>query len=360
MQSIAEFLPEQLLLAPEVCWLRSAHNMQEAHSPSISVVIPSYNRAALLPRAIASVLSQTFSDLECIVVDDGSTDQTPQVMAGFQDPRLRVIRLPGNGGYSRAINTGIRVARGRLIAFLDSDDEWLPKKLERQVARLHGCGDPGATVVYCRCTVRDALSGRIWRRPHMVYEGDVFRYLLGGWHPTTPSLLLVDRRSLLGVGGFNENLPCAQDYDLWLRLAEASYRFVATDEVLVIKHEYSDDQMSDDPTTPLKANEILDRRWGSVIRRHLGWVGYRRWRRRRWSIVQWAYFRSIKIATAHGRHIEAWRNWVGMCRHLPYSIRYVCSAFLMMVLGFRRYYLLVHAVDTVRRSVHRPQSVTTT
>ena len=328
-------------------------------SPQVSVVIPSYNRATLLPRAITSVLAQTFSDLECIVVDDGSTDQTTQVVAGFQDPRLRMVRLPGNGGYSRANNIGIRLARGELIAFLDSDDEWQPEKLERQMARLRECGDPGATVVYCRCTVRDALSGRIWRRPHMVYEGDVFRRLLEGWHPTTPSLLLVDRRSLLEVGGFSESLPCAQDYDLWLRLAEASYRFVATDEVLVIKHEYSSDQMSNDPTAPVRAGEILDRRWGSVIRRHLGWVGYRRWRRCRWGIVQWAHFRSIKIATAHGRRTEAWRYWVRMCRLLPYSMRYVCSAFLMMVLGFRRYYLLVHAVDTVRRNVHRPQSVTT-
>lgn len=72
--------------------------MEESLSPLVSVVIPSYNRAALLPRAITSVLTQTFSDLECIVVDDGSTDQTEQVVAEFQDPRLRVIRLPDNGG----------------------------------------------------------------------------------------------------------------------------------------------------------------------------------------------------------------------------------------------------------------------
>lgn len=334
--------------------------MEESLSPLVSVVISSYNRAALLPRAITSVLTQTFSDLECIVVDDGSTDQTEQVVAEFPDPRLRVVRLPGNGGYSRANNTGIRVARGELIAFLDSDDEWRPEKLERQVARLRECEDPMAAVVYCRCMVRDALSGRMWHRPHLVYEGNVFRHLLEGWHPTTPSLFLVERRSLLAVGGFSETLPSAQDYDLWLRLAEASYRFVATDEVLVVKHEYSDDQMSDDPTAPVSTGEILDRRWGPVILRHLGWTGYRRWRRRRWGVVQWAHFRCIKIATAHGRRAEAWRYWVRMCRLLPYSMRYVCNAFLMIVLGFRRYYLLVHAVDVVRRSVRYPQSVTTT
>lgn len=325
--------------------------MRRSLPPLVSVVIPSYNRAALLPRAITSVLSQTLRDLECIVVDDGSTDHTAQVVAGFSDPRLRVVRLPGNSGCSRATNTGIRAARGKLIAFLDSDDEWLPGKLERQVARLRECGDPKATVAYCRCMVRDALTARMWRRPHLVYEGDVFQHLLEGWHPTTSSLFLIERRSLLEVGGFSENLPCAQDYDLWLRLAEASHRFVAIDDVLVIKHEYGDDQVSDDPTAPVRAGEILDRRWGPPIRRHLGRVGYRRWRRRRWGVVQWAHFRQIKIAVAHGRRIEAWRYWVGMCRLLPHSRRYVCSAFLMMMLGFRRYCLLVHAVEAARGGV---------
>lgn len=334
--------------------------MEESLSPLVSVVIPSYNRATLLPRAITSVLTQTFSDLECIVVDDGSTDQTEQVVAEFQDPRLRVIRLPDNGGGGRARNTGIQVAHGELVAFLDSDDEWLPRKLERQVARLRECGDPMATVAYCRCMVRDTLAGRMWRRPHRVYEGDVFSYLLEGWNPTTLSLFLVERRSLLAVGGFSETLPSAQDYDLWLRLAEASYRFVATDEVMVVKHEYSDNQISDDPTTPVITSEILDCRWGPAIRRHLGWAGYRRWRRNRWNIAQWAHFRRIKIAVAHNRRVEAWRYWARMCRLLPYSRRYVCGAFLMTVLGFRRYYLLVHAVDAVRRSVRHPQSATTT
>ncbi len=300
--------------------------------------------------------------LECIVVDDGSTDQTAQVLAGFQDPRLRVIRLPGNSGYTRANNTALRVARGEFIAFLDSDDEWLPEKLEHQTARLRECKDPLAAAVYCRCAIRDGLTDRTWFEPRVRYTGDVFQHLLSGWHPPPPSQFLVTRRSVLEVGGFSEGLPYAQDYDLWLRLAEASCRFVAMDEALVIKHEYRDDQMSDDPTTSMRAGEILDRRWGPVIRRHLGWAGYRRWRRRRWGIVQWAHFRRVKIAVAHGRRTEAWRNWMGMCRVFPYSysMRYVCSAFLMIVLGFRGYYLLVYVVEAALSSIRRPLSATAT
>lgn len=95
-------------------------------APQVSVVIPTYNRAGVLGRAITSVLSQTFPDLECIVVDDGSTDQTVVLVERFQDPRLRLLRLPVNKGGGHARNVGIQAARGELLAFLDNDDEWLP------------------------------------------------------------------------------------------------------------------------------------------------------------------------------------------------------------------------------------------
>lgn len=331
-------------------------------SPQVSVVIPAYNRAGTLERAITSVLSQTFPDLECIVVDDGSTDQTVALVEGVQDPRLRLLRLPVNKGGSHARNVGIQAARGELLAFLDSDDEWLPQMLERLVVRLRECEDARTTVAYCRCEVRDALTMRMWRQPRVVYGGDVFRYLLGGWQPPTLSVFLMKRTSMLTVGGFDESLPSAQDYSVWLMLAEASQHFVAMDEALVIKHEYEDDQMSDNPIARVRAGEILDRRWGPVIQRHLGWAGYRRWRRGRWRSVQLVHFRRVKVAVAHGRRIEAWRNWVGMCRVFPYSysMRYVCSAFLMIVLGFRGYYLLVYAVEAALGSIRRPLSATAT
>lgn len=228
-----------------------------------------------------------------------------------------------------------------------------PQMLERLVVRLRECEDSRTTVAYCRCEVRDALTMRMWRQPRMVYGGDVFRYLLSGWHPTTLSVFLVKRTSMLEIGGFDESLPSVQDYSTWLMLAEASQHFVAMDEALVIKHEYGDDQRSDNPIARVRAWEILDRRWGPVIQRYLGWVGYFRWKRKRWRSVQLAYFRRIKVAVAHGRRIEAWRNWVGMCRVFlySYSMRYVCGAFLMIVLGFHRYYLLVHTVEAVRDGI---------
>lgn len=103
---------------------------------TVSVIIPTYNRAHLLGRAIQSVLAQTYEDFEIIVVDDASTDVTEQVVKSFADDRINYIRHQKNKGGSSARNTGIKAAKGEFIAFLDSDDEWVPKKLEKEINRL--------------------------------------------------------------------------------------------------------------------------------------------------------------------------------------------------------------------------------
>ncbi|RLF83553.1 glycosyl transferase, partial [Thermococci archaeon] len=104
--------------------------------PTVSVIIPTYNRANLLKRAIASVLNQTFTDFELIVVDDASPDNTPEVVRSINDGRIRYVRLKKNSGGPVARNTGIRKARGRFIALLDDDDEWLPNRLELQIKKF--------------------------------------------------------------------------------------------------------------------------------------------------------------------------------------------------------------------------------
>lgn len=103
------------------------------NNPKVSVIIPTYNRAHLIGRAIKSVLNQTYKDFEIIIVDDGSTDKTEEVVKDFKDERVRYIRREKNKGGSAARNTGIKAARGEYIAFQDSDDEWLPEKLEKQM-----------------------------------------------------------------------------------------------------------------------------------------------------------------------------------------------------------------------------------
>lgn len=132
--------------------------------PIVSVIIPCYNRAAIVRRAIASVRRQTFCDWELIVVDDGSDDQVELEAAVRVDPRIRYIRHLRNRGVSAARNTGIAAARGRFVAFLDSDDEWFPKKLESQVKAV--CMVPAPDCVFCVTqTVIVSSSGRYWVRP---------------------------------------------------------------------------------------------------------------------------------------------------------------------------------------------------
>ena len=211
--------------------------------------------------------------------------------------------------------------------------------------------------MYCLAYRYDGLIRRLSSYRTLVYEEDVFGQLLSGWHPPTASQFLVKRASLLEVGGFDERLPYAEDYDLWLRLAEAHNHFAAVGERLVIKYDYGDQQMTTNPEIQSRASEILDCKWGPVIQRHLGWAGYRRWRRGHWRNAQWTHFRRIKVAVAFGRRMEAWRYWMGMCRLLPYSRWYVCGAFLMIVLGFRGHYILVHAVEAVRHGIRHPRSV---
>lgn len=141
-----------------------------AGSPKVSVIIGTCNRADMLPRAVASVLSQTHEDHELIIVDDRSTDDTPQVVASFRDPRIRSVRLGANGGVVCARNTGIRMARGEYVAFLDDDDECTPNRLTDQVSVLDS--NPGVGLVYgwceevndetghCRVLAQDTHRGR--------------------------------------------------------------------------------------------------------------------------------------------------------------------------------------------------------
>src|ERR1051325_2284165 len=107
----------------------------ESH-PTVSVVIPTYNRASLVVRSIRSVLNQSYADFELLVIDDGSTDDTADAVAGLSDPRVRYVGLPKNGGTAAACNVGIRMSRGRFVSFQGSDDEWLPDNLAEHISML--------------------------------------------------------------------------------------------------------------------------------------------------------------------------------------------------------------------------------
>ena len=150
---------------------------RSTESPRVSVIITTHNRADMLPRAVDSVLAQTFQDYEIIIVDDCSTDHTPEVIAKFDDPRIRSFRHEVNKRQAAAINTGILNALGEYMAFLDDDDEWLPSKLERQTALLDS-SPPKVGLVYGWLDEVNGSTGETTPSYRSAMEGDVFDNLL--------------------------------------------------------------------------------------------------------------------------------------------------------------------------------------
>lgn len=207
-------------------------------APLVSVVVPTYNRAEMVRRAVDSVLSQTFRDFELIVVDDGSTDGTPDVLAPDRE-RLILLRRP-HGGVSRARNIGLDQAAGSLIAFLDSDDLWLPEKLAVQVRFFED--HPQAMI--CQTEEVWLRRGRRVnpRFRHRKPSGDVFIPSLE-LCLVSPSAVMMRRELFERVGRFDEDLPACEDYDLWLRVA-SEFPIHLLDDALVVKHGGHPDQLS--------------------------------------------------------------------------------------------------------------------
>jgi glycosyltransferase involved in cell wall biosynthesis len=206
--------------------------------PLVSVIIPTYNRASLVERAIRSVLTQTFTDYELIVVDDGSHDSTRDLLASF-DSRIAVLSQP-NRGVAAARNLGIRASTGELVAFLDSDDEWLPEKLTAQVA-CYDAADPFFICHTDEIWMRDGQEVR-QRAVHQKQGGRFFERALERCL-ISPSSVVISRKLLDRCGWFDETLPAAEDYDLWLRIT-AFHEVCFIPRPLVIKHGGHADQLS--------------------------------------------------------------------------------------------------------------------
>jgi hypothetical protein len=195
---------------------------------TISVVIPAYNQAPYIAQSVQSVLGQTRGDFELVVVDDGSTDRTPDILAGFRDSRLRVVRQ-ANAGLSAARNAGLRESRAPLVTFLDADDYFLPDKLEVLAAWLDDHPDAGLVVGRARyvdtagATLRDQETIRARPAlPDLLME-----------NPICVSSVLLRRSWLDRAGWFDETLRACEDWDLWLRLLAAGCRMAWLDRPVV-------------------------------------------------------------------------------------------------------------------------------
>ncbi len=200
--------------------------MSAPGAPAFSVILKAYNEERLIGDAIGSVLGQTFEDFELIVVDDGSTDATAEVVRKVSDPRVRMIQQP-NRGVAASINAGASAAHAPRLALIDADDLWLPTFLERMGTALDAT--PGAGFAYTDAWWLQVESGRFFRRSVSEYLGapatppeDPHQMLLAllpaNW---VFGLTAIDRAAFEEVGGIDEDLDAAEDYVLWLRLLAA-------------------------------------------------------------------------------------------------------------------------------------------
>lgn len=233
--------------------------------PAVSIVLPTYEREALIGRSIRSVIEQTYDDFELIVVDDGSTDATAEEVARCGDRRISYIRLDENRGAAAARNVGIRHAAGRFIAFQDSDDEWLPTKLERHVRAFATCAPEvgvvysdmhrirrdGATEYHCSPDVVPGVlidpSTRFYQVCKLGIQSTVIR-----------------RECLTLVGGFNEDFPALEDLELFIRLSQR-YKFHHL-RVPLVRY-YETDGLSKNMAAKLVARALLLRLYQKDLER---------------------------------------------------------------------------------------------
>jgi glycosyltransferase involved in cell wall biosynthesis len=202
----------------------------------VSVIIRTFNRAHSITQAINSALQQTYTDFEILVVDDGSTDDTPEAVQSFADPRIRVLRHHTNLGVGAACNTGIAAANGEYVAWLDSDDLWLPEKLQRQVAFLQRY--PEVDAVFSDVCIHDKdievpsltehmsafrrfVDGRPFGAEFVVSQRQMYLCLLQEV-PIKPTALVVRRGVFDKVGVFDESARSGEDWEFLLRLARVS------------------------------------------------------------------------------------------------------------------------------------------
>lgn len=227
-------------------------------TPTVSVIIPTYNRAHLIGRAIQSVLNQTYQDFEIIIVDDASIDNTEEVVKSFSNKRIRYIRLKENSGGSAAPrNTAIKIARGEYIAFQDSDDEWLPEKLEKQI-RVFEKVSPEVGIVYTDMwTVDKNGKKKYWHSPRrMPEDGIIYREVLGYRLMNIGISSAMIRGSCFDkVGLFDERMPRHQDLEFFIRLSKY-YLFYHINEPL-IKYFDIGERLSSNNKALITATELI-------------------------------------------------------------------------------------------------------
>ncbi len=203
--------------------------------PRVDVIIPTFNSAASICEAVDSALAQTFQAIAVLVVDDGSTDDTRELVASRFGRQSNVSLLhQANAGPAAARNLGIRQSRSDLVAFLDSDDLWAPDKLEKQVGQLDG--HPEAGLSFCDVTIEGDGDPRVTRFMRKRYRGDTsVRGIIEADFPGCTPSVVVRRTVLDELGGFDESFPNNEDWDLWIRIVTRYPVFFIEEPLAVVR-----------------------------------------------------------------------------------------------------------------------------
>jgi len=235
--------------------------------PLVSVIIPTYGRSEMLQRAIKSVLNQTYTNIEIIVVDDNDANskyrkETEESLEKYlNNNQIVYIKHAQNAGGCVARNTGIKSAKGDFIGFLDDDDEWLPEFVVKHLEVLSN----GADIVYCNYFSVD--SDKKGDRVAILTDnkkGYVFDDLLKGWCPTTTSMFIVKKECFETSGYFDESLQSFQDYDKWLSIAK-NHKFDYCEEYLMVKYQHGFEQLARNPIKRQHALDTLTKKWEATL-----------------------------------------------------------------------------------------------
>lgn len=187
-------------------------------TPQVSVIIPTFNRATLLARSVESVLKQTYQDFELIIVSDGSTDNTDNIVLGYNDIRIKYLKHKKPKGASAARNTGIKICKGQYIAFLDDDDEWTPNKLSLQIPFIK-LSNSKVGLIYSWSKYLSTES-KIIQLHNPTIKGDVFVHMLDRQAIGSCPSIVIKREVVDVVGFFDESLPRGNDGDYWRRITQ--------------------------------------------------------------------------------------------------------------------------------------------
>jgi hypothetical protein len=239
-------------------------------APRVSIVVPVFNRREQVISAVDSALAQTFGDLEIIVVDDGSTDRTPDTLATLR-PQAKLLRLPENRGPSPARNVGTAIARGEFVMLLDSDDELLPEAIARHVGVLDR--HPQAVMSYSRLRQNTAFATILPDEPPPTDLGARIVQIMDGQFAGLFSSCLIRRVALEAIGGCDESLATSEDTDLFVRLAPLG-PFVFIPERLTVRNLLPDRYSLKAPPGDVGWNAVIDKllasEHGDLVRPHLG------------------------------------------------------------------------------------------